>query len=504
MCLSVDSTAVEHDVSVPTLTVAATGAGCLRSLARAVAVAAPGDVVAVRAGHYRESLTLRRDLSIVAVDGPGTVTLEADGGAAVLVGGGRVLLSGLRITGVHGDFPLVQVAGGELSLRACAVEADGVAAVHVRAGRLLVDGGRVANRSGAGTVFEAGAGRMQGVTIADVGTTAVVVTAPDAVGLVGCTVTAGAGFGLLVAGSGRVTLESCTVEGTAAGQGAVPGGDGRPAVLLRDEAAADLSDTRVTGGSDGLQLAGSSRATLVRSTVAAQSGHGLVVEDETSISLDGCTVEGQDGHGLLAAGRSGAVVRASQVRRTTAAALAVAGSATLEVADTWLEDSPEVGLLADEDGGVRADRVRVARCLTGVLLAGGGTARLGSVRVDGSETGVHVGGGSVVIQDLTVAGGGRVGLLVAAGAAVEVDGGHLAGGDAGVVVGEGGRATVRGLHVQASRRVGVLAEAQAELHLERCRIEGTGGPGVRLGRDATARLVDCEVVENQDPGVTQP
>ena len=492
-------------MSVPTLTVASSGADCLRSLAQAVAAAAPGDVVAVRAGHYRESLTLVRDISIVAEDGPGTVTLEADGVAAVFVGGGRVLLSGLRITGVHGDFPLVQVAGGELGLRACSVEADGVAAVHVRAGRLLMDGGRVANRSGAGMVFEAGASRVKGVTISDVGTTGVVVTAPDAVVLVGCTVTAGAGFGLLVAGPGRVALESCTVEGTAAGQGTaqgtVHGGGGHPAVMLQGEAAADLADTRVTGGSDGLRLVGSSRATLVRSTVAAQAGHGLVVEDDTWISLDGCTVEGQEGHGLLAAGRSGAVVGASQVRRTTAAALAVAGSAALEVTDTRIEDSPEVGLLADEDGGVRADRVQVARCLTGVLLAGAGTARLRGVRVDGSETGVHVGGGSVAIQDVTVAGGGRVGLLVAPGAAVEVDGGHLGGGDAGVVVGQGGRATLRGLHVQASRRVGVLAEAEAELHLERCRIQGGGGPGVRLGRDATARLVDCEAVENEGAGL---
>ena len=101
---------------------------CETSIAAAVAALSSGGTVMIQPGTYRERLRLTADVTLIAEDGPGTVTVDGGDGVAVFVAGGAVTLRGLLLTGGDERLPAVQLGRGRLTAEDCEVAGRGVVA----------------------------------------------------------------------------------------------------------------------------------------------------------------------------------------------------------------------------------------------------------------------------------------------------------------------------------------------------------------------------------------
>lgn len=197
-----------------TLLVSARRSGAYPTLADALEVAGPGDVVSLDPGEYRETVTVTRSaLTLVALGDPGAVTIDATGlGPAVTARGSDVTLRGLCLR--TGDDPTVHASGGRLELTDCTLTAghgdaltatDG-AELHARATR--VTGGRN------GIVCADATGLIDACEIADVTDDGLIVRLGADPTIRGTTITDAGYRGVYVYQSGRPTLEDCEITRT--------------------------------------------------------------------------------------------------------------------------------------------------------------------------------------------------------------------------------------------------------------------------------------------------
>ncbi|WP_327000703.1 AAA family ATPase [Dactylosporangium sp. NBC_01737] len=407
------------------LTVARDDAGCLPSIAHALAQAGPGATIAIQPGTYREPLVFATDVTLIPEEGPGTVTIVATGGVGVFVRGGACVLRDIALRGGTESFPVVQVAAGSLTLHDCTVDAAGVVAVHVRGGRLEMHAGTVSNSGGAGLLAEGtAAGTLTGVTFTGIAGNAVVITEQADPRLVGCTVAATAGAGMVSARGGAGHLDGCTIGGTT-GPGIVVEQDGRldarnstvhgpaPVGIQVTDAAPTIVDCRVRDVTIGAVFAGSARGTVERLAV----------------------------HG----GRR---------------ALVVAGAARPELTGVAVSDATECGLLVLDDA---------APVLTGSQFTDCGV-------------GVHVGGGRATLDVCEVTGAAGPAVSVAGGGHVEVVHSTIRGnGGPGVRLEAGSTATITDSLVSENRADGVHVLTAGAVVVARSQLHGNHGEAIRVG-----------------------
>ncbi|WP_432958200.1 AAA family ATPase [Micromonospora haikouensis] len=471
------------------LAVSQTEPGCQPTIAGALAVAPAGATVVVQPGHYREQIQLGGDVTLIAEEGPGTVTIDGGEGVALFVGGGSVTLHGIELVGGAGQLPTVQVRGGRLELTRCAVRAGGIVAVHVPGGELAMRDGRVGNPGGAGLLFErAGTGQVTRTAIAGIGTVAVAITGGDPV-LRECTLTDVRGSGVLCTAGGRGLLEQCGIS-------AVDG----PGLVVED-GAVRLVGTRIadTAGHPVLVTGGSPE--LTGCEIHAATGPAVLVDGHADPTLRDCVVAVGSGHGISVQAAATGTYRGLRVEVTTGAALVVTGTAAPRI---------EGGTLTAADGA-------------GLLFAGAATGSVHGVTVAGARSGLLARGNSrPEVEDLTVTGPAEDGLRVAEEARVSVRRGEVTGaGTAGAAVTGGelvldgvtlrdcasglvvaaGRLRAAGVDVLGSRGAGLTAQRGAAVHLRRSRVRGSGGPGVRFAGDSQGELTGCEVFGNAGAGV---
>ncbi|WP_329110954.1 AAA family ATPase [Micromonospora sp. NBC_01699] len=466
---------------------------CPSRISDALAAAGPGATIVVQPGTYREQLRFTGDVTLVAEDGRGTVTLQADGGVAVFVGGGSATLRGVAVIGGSDSFPAVQIGGGTLRMTGCDVRAEGIVAVHAVAGRLELDDCAVTNPAGAGFLIEQqGGGTVGNTTIGDIGGAAIVIAGGADPEFVGCTVTGVRGAGVLSTRAGRGTVRGCEIS-------AVDG----PAVAVEQDGAIRVLDTvvRDTPGS-GLVATGG-RPTLEDCELRGIGGHGLVWSGGAAPELRRCRVTGTAGHGAYLLDSAAGLLVGCEFAQTGAAAVAITGTAAPKVEGGRIAGGDGVALLFDGSVTGEVTGTEVVGGETGVILRGGADPLLAGLTITGS-TGYglqSVDGGRGTVRRLRVTDCATAAVRIGAGATLTVADAHLRGGRFGLLVAAGGTATVTSSDIGDAHDAGVTVEATAEVTLRETRVHHSRGVGIRFAARSRGRLERCDIFDNVGDGV---
>ncbi|MFG1804311.1 cytochrome P450 [Micromonospora carbonacea] len=427
------------------LSVSGTEPGCLPSISAALAAAGRTATIVVRPGTYREQVRLTGDVTVVAEDGPGTVTIDGGDGVAVLVGGGEPTLRGLTVRGGSATRPAVQVGGGTLRATGCAITGRGSVAVHVPGGQVDLRDCQVGNPGGDGFLFErGGGGTVSATTVRGANNGVLIADGTDPV-LRGCVLVDLRGVGVLSTGGGRGTLEDCEIRAV-----------GGHAIVVSGTADPLFRRCAVRGAAGyGLLLSEQATGTFADGTIVDAAAAAVVVTGSAAPLIDGGEVAGGPGGALLFQGEATGVLRRLTVRGGPAG-IVVGGSAAPLIEDCVVEEAGEYGVQLLDQARPVIHGTRVRRCVTG-------------------------------------------GFLVEAGATLTVDQSTVQ--DCGLGFQLDGAATVTGSDVGAARGAGILVQPGAHLTLLRSRVHHSGGPGVWFTAGSSGRVNACELVENAGEGL---
>ncbi|MFI7026203.1 right-handed parallel beta-helix repeat-containing protein [Micromonospora sp. NPDC049900] len=198
-----------------TLLVSTDQAGAYPSIGEALAAADDGTVVAVSPGTYYEALFVNdREATVVAAEGPGTVTIDASSGTypTVSCNSGRLELRDLVLKA--GDAPVVVADRTKLTLTNCELSAGFGAAVQIAGrsefnlARCRVTGGRY------GLVVEDSEGSVEGCEFSDLAEDGIIVRIGAAPTIRTTTVTRCGNRGIYIYQYGKPTIEACEISQT--------------------------------------------------------------------------------------------------------------------------------------------------------------------------------------------------------------------------------------------------------------------------------------------------
>ena len=112
------------------------GGGCYASIQNAVNAAGDGDSIEVRTGTYSESVDLAQaagDISVVAVDGPGTVTVNGGANPAFhksVPHSGDVAIDGFVVDS-NSEGIILQSMGGDVDIRRVTASSNGRSGIYL-------------------------------------------------------------------------------------------------------------------------------------------------------------------------------------------------------------------------------------------------------------------------------------------------------------------------------------------------------------------------------------
>ncbi|MBN1171989.1 MAG: AAA family ATPase [Micromonosporaceae bacterium] len=474
-------------MSFEVMTVSATDPGCPSTIAEALGLARPETTIMLPPGRYRESLVLREDVTVQAEEGPGSVLLEYPDGVVVFAGRGTPTLRDLTLRGGTATFPAVQVAAA-LRLERCDLVGDGIAALHLRGGTLEMTGGTVRNGAGAGLLAEGTAtGVASGVTIQQIGTSAVVLVGGADPVLRDCDISDVGVAGILCRG-GAGWVEQCVIS-------AVRG----PAILVEQAGRLVVSETEVrdTAGVGFMATGGTPR--LGRCEIARTGGHGIVLSGSSQAAIDECVVSGSGGHGLLTMGQAKGIITGTTVSGSTASAIAIGEESAPDLADVTVTDVVDTGVIYCGCGGGTAERLSVRGARVGMSIADNSAPAFRDLRIDDCER--H----AVVVRDSgagrvdggTLAGGrGDATVAVTGSGVAHLTGVRITGGNPAIRIASTGRATVDLGEIGEGEGAGILVEGDARAIVKRIRIHDRTGQGIRFAARSTGSITDCDLFAN--------
>ncbi|MEU6264566.1 right-handed parallel beta-helix repeat-containing protein [Saccharopolyspora shandongensis] len=465
-------------------------AGAHPTISSALAAAADGAMISVRAGRYEENLVVNRMVSIAAEDGDGTVEVHAAEGSALVVDAGGVQLRGLRLACDDATVAAVDVRHGEVALDGCWVAGSSWAALLTRgAGSLAMRGCEVTNTGGAGIVITSSSpSTVEDTVVADVASSAAVVGEDGSLTLRRFVVQRPAGNGICVNGRGRCVI----------GQGVITAA-AKPAIVVEQEGSLDVRDLTVQDGENvDLYFTGGSSITIAESTFSGAAVQAAHISGTARPVLRGCTFTG--------AGRN---------------AVQVTGQAAARLIECVLADSP-VGLIVDgeasprfEKTSVRGTTEAIAQLSTAAsvhfagfranstegagLLVEGGVVEFDYASIEtGTATAVELSGtAKAKLTDVTISTRAESAVALTGNGRVELTSSMLRGG--GLAVGSA-EVVMRDTEIVDVSSDGVRVDRGGSIIGTRCRIRGASGHGIRVTDGARAELAECELLDSGGDG----
>ncbi|HEX7659497.1 MAG TPA: right-handed parallel beta-helix repeat-containing protein [Pseudonocardiaceae bacterium] len=459
-----------HDV----ITVTRAAARGHRSITDALAVASDGAVIVVGSGQYNENLVLTKAVTITADDGPGTVRVVADSGAAVVLTAPFAALTGLVLEAADGKSPAVFTSNGQLSITDCELKASGwTTAYAMEKGSLLMRDCRVANSAGAGVVVTSDAGNvMDACQLHDLGTSAVVVAGTGRLTVRSCAVSGAQGNGICLNGQGRITVQDTLINGSV-----------KPAVAVEQQASATMSRLNVFRASGiGFYLASSSDTVVLDDCTVEDSGaEGIYMAESCAPVLRGCRVSRARGHGYRFIGAAAGSASDCAATDITGVGVGVSDHSRPEFDRMTVTGCSSAGVYVDAGAEPFFRRLRVARCHEAAIeFSDGARGQLDGVEIDQCErTGLMVSDGArPSVTRLSVRGAGEAGVAVTAAAV-----------------------TLSECDVRGSGADGIYVGNGAEISLARCRVLESAVSGCQFTPGSTGVVEDCEFVANAADGI---
>ncbi|GAB3240308.1 right-handed parallel beta-helix repeat-containing protein [Kineosporia babensis] len=477
-------------MTVTVLSVSATDSDCVTGIGRALATAAPGSTVAVRPGTYRESLTFRQDVTVVAEEGPGSVIVEIPSGQGILVTHGKVELTGLTIRGGHRDLPTVQLTGGQVRLTECTVEAEGVAGLHVRDGRIRMHGGSIRNPGGAAVVFEGGVGEFTGVKLEDLSNGGLLLAGEAAPTFSKCTISKVKGNAVVAGGASAAVLQDCTVSDV----------DG-VGVVVQQESRIRLERATVKDVKVGLYVGGHAEPVIEASTFSQAQAHGVVLRESAAPQLSNCTIAESTGHALHTSDAAKGHFHECTFAVAGAAALAITGESAPTFAGGSVSQAQGVGVLLLNQSTPTFEGTKLEKVDVGVSVEDESQPMLRGLSVEGGNYGIHVSGGSATVEDATLEGAARAGIRVAGESTLMLGNTQIRNNRTGIDLTTGSRSTITATDIAASERTGVQIGDGAVAEFTGCRVRDSGGSGMIWAAGSKGVLADSEMVSNARDGV---
>ena len=292
------------------------GQGHCLSLKVALRNARPGSQILLLPGHYRESVVVDKEVTILAQGDPAEVVLEGIAGPALTLQVPGVTLRGFTLRAPAGEAAFLS-AGGSGQVEGCTLEgAECCADLRSGASVQFLDcrmRGWVPLEVKVGLrVGEDAQVRFQGGSLTGFGHAGILVLPGGQAVLQDARIEAGAGVGLRVEARGQAVLEGCTIQRAAAGSVEVePEGrvqltrcslaDSHYAGLLALERShAVLEDCELSGHAcTGAHVLAGANVLLRQCRVRENAGFGVSIMDRGLATLDGCVVQANGGTGLL-------------------------------------------------------------------------------------------------------------------------------------------------------------------------------------------------------------
>jgi hypothetical protein len=445
--------------------------------------------IGLAAGTYREQLLLDRPVTLIALEGAGTVRILADRGPALTVRC-DVLLRGVIVESLDPQAPALSVTAGAPVFEHC----------EFRGGRVETLGGSAPtfrHCSFAGSALaglharEGSRTRVENCTFERVRGHAVVVADAAALELRDSLLDRAQGAGLRLIGSARADVYSTTIHAT-----------GDPGAAVADAAALRMTACRISGcGAEGLRVDGSSLPDAVAPSPASVAAEPMDAVGAVDVAV-GVVVDGSD----AGSGAAGRILAALSTVPPPATAGPSPGSAAFDGS-----------ALADLHGVALVD-CEIADCAGEGAVVGGGRLRMERTRVTGSGRAGLLAGGSarIELRACAITGSAGAGVLLRGEVRLRAEGVTVArcGGD-GLTATEhaeldlvdttveqtdatairlGGHAGLRarGSRVRASRAHGLCLYGHALADLDRCRIEACAHEAVRVEGSADAVLRESE------------
>ncbi|MEV7512504.1 right-handed parallel beta-helix repeat-containing protein [Streptomyces sp. NPDC091201] len=467
-------------------------------------------LIEIEPGGYPEALTVRSEVRLVAVGGPGSVVVEQPRGA-VLDSFAPAVVEGLVLVGRHAD--VVGCHAGVLTLERSEIRAHDGVAVHARPGTSVTLRDSTVLH---GRFLLAGAhGRVERCRFTDAADNALAVIDGGRLEVLGSRIEGSRIHGVFV-GGGRARVEGCTLTRT--GMAAVFAGarselvvadclvksveaegigfveqsrgsvdrtrvvDARCGIAVASGADPVVRDCVLTGCRDtGLDVNGGGRGRFRDIEVSGAGNVAVLVTRGGAPEVDGCRVTGGTAGFAVTDGGRGRFTRI-EVRDLTSAALRVHDEATAVFEHVRVERCPS-GLETKGNGGTRAEIGDAVLCdveMAAVTALGQSWVTLRRVAVERAALAFGAGEeAQLLLEDCRAAGVGV--------------GGASAFGTARVVA--------RGLTVSGSDGLGVFARDTARLEVVGAVLADCAVGGATFADRSVGRLADCSVTGEGQLGV---
>jgi len=385
---------------------------CL-SLRVALRQAAPGAIVRVLPGHYRESLVIDKDITICGEGDPSEIHLESPKGPCLAFESCKAVIRGLTLhQGAEEWAPLVEVRSGQVRLESCEMQTTVATGVEVQAGgaqlalkAVQILGGALGVRVGHGStvVIEDGALKGQG--------RAALWAEPGATLTLHRTLMQkGSGVGLLLQPTAQASLEDCTLEDFAAG--AIEVGPGGRIHLLRCRV--------LQSAFAGLLALEKSHAKVEDCEFSGHEGAGIHAQGGANIQAHGCRLVENGGFGLSLLGSSLAALDGCEIARNGGAGILIHQGATAQLKDCRVTEGKALGLICSGSGrGVLEGCEISGNAQSGAKVEPGGSLLLlRCVVKDGHDTGILLfQDAEATLEECVVHRNARGGILLAKDAA---------------------------------------------------------------------------------------
>ena len=388
------------------------GAGRILSLRVALRNAAPGSLIQVHPGYYRESLVLDKDVEIVGIGIAAEIVVDGGQDAALAIRTQGATVRGMSFrTGRSDGGPCATLELGAPALEGCSFEGGVEACVQV--------GGQARPR------FK------------------------------DCVLKSSARIGVEVAASAQVQFENCTLEGfLRAGLWLGPGAQCQ-ASRLRAGPAAGVGVLIGPGG----------QARLEDCEISGADGGGVEIEPGGSAELQRCRLFASRFAGLLALEHSRAALTECEISGHAGAGIHLQPDSSVVAIRSRISANEGYGLSILRGGLATVDGCEISgNGLSGLLLQRGATGQVRHTKIfDGRSLGIECGeGGQAVLDTCEIYGNAGVGAQVERGGNLLLARCTLRDGrDSGLMLLEESKVTLEECVVHHNARGGILLAKDA-------------------------------------------